>query len=138
MPDPAQRPTEPSPPDEDIYQVVPAGDFRPDDVQMLRPVVPEIVPEDGESDFPAEPRARFQFTLRDMLLVTTGVAVWLGVVRSVNWGWSIAAGISGVAALISLIVLTVHEPENPSIRRAWWCVLGIYLLTCLSAMIAGR
>ena len=39
---------------------------------------------------------------------------------------------------IGLIVLVVHEPDNPSIRFGWWCILGIYVLTCLTAMVVGR
>jgi hypothetical protein len=138
MPEPVSQPPKPLPPEQDVYGVVVPDDFRPADLRMLETVVPEIVREDDEPEPLDEPTPRFQFTVRDMLLLTTGVAIWLGVMSTVNWGWSIAAGVAGVAALISLIVLSVHEPENPTIRRGWWCVLGVYLLTCLAAMIAGR
>jgi len=138
MANPSNQPPQPSPsePEEKTYRVIPPVEPAAGD-RFHDLVVPEIVVED-EDEEPSEPAAgRFQFTIRDMLLLMTGVAIWLGAMTTLHWSWSIAAGLSGVAALVSLLVLMVHEPENPSVRLAWWGVLGVYVLTCLAAIVAG-
>lgn len=133
-------PRSPGDADHDVYQVQRPQDPMPDSgIHDL--VMPEIVPEDDDEEVKrkGEPaRDRFQFTLRDMLWLTTGVAVWLSAMSIIHWSWSIAAGLAGVAALVSLIVLGVHEPDNPNVRFAWWCIMIVYALTSLAAMVAGR
>jgi len=139
MAESAKRPPDPPPtePAEDVYRLIVPDDLRPVDRRSLEPVVPEVVREDKPEEPDDVPLGPFQFTLRDMLLLMTGVAVWLGLMNSVNWGWSIMAGLAGVAALLSLIMLTAFEPENRNVRLAWWGLFGIYLLTCLTAIIKG-
>jgi len=137
-PDPA-RPSPPPPP-EDVYDVVPP-EVKTFAARFDAPIVPEVVEEEDDDEPVRRPllaKERFQFTIRDMLLLMTGVAVWLSIMSIISWSWAIVAGLAGVAAFIGLIVLLIAEPENPSVRFAWWCLLGIYAVTSLAAMVAGR
>jgi len=121
---------------EDVYRLIPP-DPNADAAHFDEPVLPEIVPEEDPSESTDAEKPRLQFTLRDLLLVVIGVAVWLSAMSVLSWSWSILAGVAGVAVFVSLVFLSTNEPENPSVRFAWWCVFVIYLMTCLAAIVIG-
>ena len=132
---------EPSPslPDktsEDVYRLIPP-DPETDAAHCQRPVLPEIVPEVDPAESADAEKPPLQFTLRDLLLLVIGVAVWLSAMSVLSWSWSILAGLIGVAVFVSLVFLSINEPENPSVRFAWWCVFVVYLVTCLAAIVIG-
>ncbi|MBN1588650.1 MAG: hypothetical protein JW888_03965 [Pirellulales bacterium] len=133
-----EEPTEPRPSEtaDDVYGVVP-----PDPVVLAerfdQPILPPGVTESDEDDATDCESESFQFTLRDLFLLTVGVAVWLGVVGLLSWNWSIAAGVLGVAVFGSLAFVTLYVRESPGVRFAWLSLLVIYLITCLAAFMAG-
>ena len=126
--------------EEDIYGVIPP-DTPAAAVRAHKLIIPEIVSEEEEKAIVKGPKRpkndKLQFTIRDMLLLTTAVAVCLSILTTIKWAWAFVAGLTGAGAFIGLIVLTVFEPENPRVRFAWWCVLGLYLLACIGAFIHG-
>lgn len=79
----------------------------------------------------------FQFTLGELFMLTTALAVLLGIMSLLRWKWQIAAGLAGVGAFVSLFVLTVYEPEGRVVQTIWWVMLAFYLLACLAAFIVG-
>jgi hypothetical protein len=116
---------------EDIYRVLPPD---ADAVPHEPPILPQVVPEDDPEPEEESWRGFLQFTLRDMLLVMTGLAVWFSIMFTIRWTWSIAAGLSALAALVGMLVLTVHEPESPNARRVCWGLIVLYFLTCVSSL----
>lgn len=131
------------PPDPDLVKSQPAFD----------PIIPEVVCEDEprESrrsikehfdfehfDFESlRERFHFQFTLADLFIVTTASAVLLGIMRMVSWKWQYAAGLGGIGAFASLIILTYAAPERRIAKTIWWSILTFYLLACLAAAITA-
>ena len=119
---------------------------RPD----FQPIIPEVVHEyeslDGRTlaerfdfeNFRDRFHFKFQFTLADLFILTTATAVLLGVMRMVAWKWQYAAGLGGVGAFVSLIVITYVAPERHIAKTIWWSILTFYLLACLAAVITGK
>ncbi len=142
----AANPGECSP--EELYTVAP-----PDpELEKLRaefePITPQVVHE-YESEYGytlaerfdyenLRERFHFQFTLADLFILTTATAVLLGVMRMVAWRWQYAAGLGGIGAFVSLVVITYVAPERHIAKTIWWSILAFYLLACFAAVITGR
>jgi hypothetical protein len=118
---------------EDIYPAVPMVS-RAAEPRALPPVIPEVVSEDDP--FEPEPgvNAPFQYSLSDLFVLTAGVALVFGVMSLLAWHWEYAAGLAGLGAFISVILLTTYEPEHHGIRVACWTMLVVYALTCMAAI----
>jgi hypothetical protein len=90
----------------------------------------------------SEPSAErpFQFSLADLFALTTGVAVFMSLLSMIPAGIGLhsLAGIAGLGALISLILLSVWPPEQPLLRLGWWTLFVLYLLACIGAIVFGR
>jgi lipopolysaccharide export LptBFGC system permease protein LptF len=121
------RPNEPQPTD-DEYPVLPPDPERVDYKPTLEPFDLDELLEANVAD-----EARFQFSLAELLLLTAMASLILGILGCFPRQY--AAGLAGLGALISLIVLAVLKPQRPVIYLGWWVILGIYLLSCVAAMI---
>jgi hypothetical protein len=75
---------------------------------------------------------RPQFSLRDLFVLTTIVAIELAGLR---WfGARGLAAIAGMAAVGWLIFVTVYH-ATPLFRLVWWSLLVAYLLALLTALV---
>lgn len=83
-------------------------------------------------DEPADASQKYQFSLRDILIVNTVVAVLLALTQLFAPG--LLAGTMGIATLIAAFLLAVYQPENRRVELAWWCMLGIYVIACVIAI----
>ncbi|MBN2022261.1 MAG: hypothetical protein JW809_05660 [Pirellulales bacterium] len=101
----------------------------------LPPVIPQVVWEDEPAAPPPSPRAWMQFTLADLLIVMTGLAVMLSVAVTFRWNWPVAAGLAGVGAFFATVVLVNLEPEQTTARRVCWGMLAVYVFACLTAIV---
>ena len=135
-----------NPPDE-LYGVArPDPDLAPA-TPAMEPIIPQVVREDGEDedratgsrfDFDSfRENFRFQFTLSELFMVTTALAVLLSIMSLLRWKWQLAAGLAGVGAFVSLLVITIVEPERRVVQTIWWSFLVFYLLACLVAVFTG-
>lgn len=125
----------------------PAGEA--DDIYDMTPLAPDVV------DCPAAPtspvahhapevrlsrrtdRAPFQFSLSDIFVATTGVALMLGLGTLFGRNWRAVAGLSCVGALVSLVLLSRFAPERPWVRVLCWTSLMFYIVACAAALIVG-
>ena len=146
-------PGEPTDVTEDVYAMA-----EPDPVSRRAPIVAEVVREDDAREDDAREdgllgdgplgdgllgdgpvkKVPFQYSLADMFILTTGVALTFGVMSMLAWKWQYAAGLGGVGAFISVVLLTSYEPENKNVRAGCWVMLVFYVLTSLAAIITGR
>jgi hypothetical protein len=119
------------PPDEP-YALTPPGPS-PTDYQ------PEIYPRYNIEEESSPAKERFQFTIGEMLWLTTAVAIALGILGLIPGGRSAEgmAGFCGLGLLVSLVVLAIVQPTRPIVRVAWWVFLGFYVLASLAAVIQG-
>ena len=88
---------------------------------------------DDSEPFDAE---RFQFSLAELLLLMALASLILGILGCFPRKY--AAGLSGLGALVSMLVIAVLKPTRAIIYVAWWVILGIYLLTCIGEILTGR
>jgi hypothetical protein len=134
--DPNAMPDGPADVAEDIYAVVLPVSNTADHRSSLPPVIAQVVDEDDA--FGSVKTAPFQFTLADLFILTTAIALIVGIVSLFAWHWQYAAGLAGVGAFISVVVLTTYEPENTTVRAACWTTLVFYVLACMAAIVTGR
>jgi len=97
-------------------------------------VAPKIYPQISAYDPP--PKIPFQYTLADMFVLTTAVAVFMSILSL--FSLPTIAGASGLGALFSLILLIFWPPGQPLLRLGWWVLFGLYLLACIGAIIFKR
>jgi hypothetical protein len=76
-----------------------------------------------------------QFSLRDLLLLVLGAALFLGTMLRLFPQPGHFAGAAGILALLSLPILSWIKPQRTVIHLAWWALCAIYLLGCLRAII---
>lgn len=108
----------------------------------LAPLDPEVVEVRRQmllADLPAIPEPEpepvprpFQFSIKEMMVLTAVFAVTLAILRLVP-----ASVFAGLVALAALVTLPLMGMVPPSARKMWWTALGIYLLSCLVALISG-
>jgi len=77
--------------------------------------------------------SRFQFSMAEMLLLVGAVALFLGVLGCFPREYS--AGLAGLGALASMLVLILLKPTQPIVRLGWWIVLVIYALMVVTTMM---
>ncbi|MFZ5828612.1 MAG: hypothetical protein ACOY3P_00920, partial [Planctomycetota bacterium] len=82
-------------------------------------------------------KRRFQFTIRDLLGVMTGLSIFMSMVMLVPGGTAteIVAGVVGMMVLVGMIVLEVVGDPPKSLKVGWWIGLTLYLIICLAAII---
>lgn len=117
-------------PEEDyaVAPLPPAKEYTP-------PMLARIYSRISAYDFPH--KKPFQYTLADMFALTTAVAVFMSMFLSILKFIPLKtiAGASGLGTLLSLILLIFWPPEKTLIYIGWWVLFGIYLLTCIGAII---
>jgi hypothetical protein len=79
--------------------------------------------------------SRFQFSIAEMLLLVGVVALFLGILGCFPQEY--AAGLAGLGALASMLVLILLKPTQPIVRMGWWIILGIYALMVLLKVLEG-
>ena len=134
-------------PPEEMYAVTPPDPDLAPTTPAIDPIISEVVPEDGSDEdrasgsrFDVEgfrDNFRFQFTLSDLFVVTTALSVLLSIMGLLKWKWQYAAGLAGIGAFVSLLVITIVEPERRTTHVIWWSFFVFYLLACLVALITG-
>ena len=97
-------------------------------------VAPKIYPRISAYDPP--PKIPFQYSLADIFVLTTSVAVLMSILKF--FPLHTIAGVSGLGALLSLILLLIWPPERPLLRLGWWVLFALYLLACIGAIIFKR
>ena len=114
----------------------------PDETYPVLPPVPEHVehkPPTPSKDLnilitaAEKEESRFQFSIAEMLLLVGAVALFLGVLGCFPPEY--AAGLAGLGALASMLVLILLRPTQPIIRLGWWIVLVIYALMVLTKIL---
>lgn len=84
----------------------------------------------GDDDAPAE---SYQFSLGQMLLLAAVVSFVLSILNLLPPQY--AAGVAGLGALVSLIVISVLKPAQAIVHVTWWAMLLVYLMMCLAAIL---
>ena len=112
----------------------PAGPTLPPDVQRKLDQY-----ESGESEEP-EP---FQFTLAELMLTMVVVSVLCSLAATMQRlmpgaGAEGFAGLLGIATLAAMVILAVIPSPGRGVQLGWWCMVGLYLLTCVMALLKGR
>ncbi len=87
---------------------------------------------------PPEP-VKFQFSLADLMLLVTAVAVCCSMIKVIPGGRNAVnfAGVTGLAVLICMAVLRSAGVTRPIIRVGWWVGLCLYFTACFMAIILG-
>jgi hypothetical protein len=101
-------------------------------------IIPQVAPKISfqESPYDPPPKHPFQYTLADMFVLTTAVAVFMSILSL--FSLPTIAGASGLGALFSLILLIFWPPGQPLLRIGWWVLFALYLLACIGAIIFKR
>jgi|GEM_PF-3845218 len=89
---------------------------------------------DDEPD-PANEPLNPQFSLKQMVIAQGVVAILLGLVRIFQPG--MLAGSLGVTAMLMAAVITFYEPDDKRITVGFWCVMALYLIACVLALLLG-
>jgi hypothetical protein len=94
---------------------------------------------DSLEDEKTELERPFQYTIADLLILTTVTAVSLSIVMTLKkfFSMQVVVGVSGLAAFSSLIVAIYWPPERPLLRIGCWMLCGFYLLTCIVMVVCN-
>jgi hypothetical protein len=83
---------------------------------------------------PAPEPFRIQFSMQTLLIVVTGAAITLGLLRIVG-GSTPMATILGLAAVTGLVIHALgFEPPQPVVL-GWWLILVLYVVLSLLAVV---
>ena len=101
-------------------------------------ILPQVAPKISHhvSPYDPPPKIPFQYSLADIFALTTAVAVFMSILKF--FPLHTIAGVSGLGALFSLILLLIWPPERPLLRLGWWVLFALYLLACIGAIIFKR
>jgi hypothetical protein len=100
-------------------------------------IIPQVPPNiNSPSPYDPPPKIPFQYTLADIFTLITGVAVLMSILKF--FPIHTIAGVSGLGALFSLILLLIWPPERPLLRLGWGVLFALYLLACIGAIIFKR
>jgi hypothetical protein len=100
--------------------------------------------DDGRSLSADTYRDEYQFSLLELLILMAMLAGILAVARTVGLlipgGNTVEnlAGIMGLAALVSMIVLAIIPFSKRIVLVGWWALLGLYILTALIALFQHK
>jgi hypothetical protein len=83
-----------------------------------------------------EPPRRFQFSLRQMLIANTVLAVVLALMQVL--APSVLAGSLGTAAFLLVVVLMIYPTDRPGPHLVWIGLLALYFVVSLVAVYRGR
>ncbi len=86
--------------------------------------------------FVEEPAPRYQFSLLQILIVNTALAVAFALMQAI--APSVFAGALGGIVLLAAILLTVYQPERRGLFFAWWGLLALYVISSLVAVFGVR
>ncbi len=86
-------------------------------------IVDDVVPEP----------ARFQFTLRQILIANAVIAVAFALMQV--FAPSGMAGLFGFAVFVSGIGLAVYQPDHPLVTKIWWGMVAMYVVFCVYALL---
>ena len=81
------------------------------------------------------PPRPWQFSLRQLFLANTALAIALGLCQMLAPG--LIAGAFGVAALAMLVFVTVYQPDGSRVYTVAWGLLFIYLFIAGIALLRG-
>lgn len=116
---------------DDEYPLGPPGKTLADHEYTVFPLYREPQLEEPE---PAE-SPNLQFTLAQLLWVMTLVGIGLSLLRCFPVGYSHAiAAVAGIALLLTLAILEIAKPEDRRVYLAWWIGVGIYVISCVTAV----
>jgi hypothetical protein len=123
--------------EEDEYPLAPAEDLprRPEPPLPSGPLLDAAQSEDREG---------YQFTLAELILLTSATALFLSLVASIaRWlpgslGLNGFAGLLGLGALASMIIIALYPPRRPIVLIGWWTLVVLYVICCLIAAVAGK
>ena len=76
-----------------------------------------------------------RFTLKQMVIAQGVIAVLLALVRIFTP--SLTAGSLGIAAMVLAAAISIYEPEDKRVTIGFWCLFGLYLMSCVVAMVMG-
>ncbi len=122
-----------------------SGENRADDEYVVLPPdsdrVDRVLPRptrDINEVFTAAEReqSRFQFSVGEMLLLVGAIALFMGALG--YFPREYAAGLAGLGALASMLVLILLKPTQPIVRLGWWIVLAIYVLMVATTLLEAR
>ena len=88
----------------------------------------EIKPVEDETDS----QSKLQFSIREILILNTVLAVFFALLRIL--APSLVAGTLGIVTLLTAVLLAACQPENRRVEMAWWCMLLVYVATCVFAV----
>lgn len=82
-------------------------------------------------------RAKFQFSLKELLLLVTAAALLLSVIQSLpeSLAGEYLAGLAGLAALLSMGALAATKPDRAIVHLAWWLMMVVYLICCAAVIV---
>ncbi len=105
------------------------------------PPEPKIYPgyQEPRDAPPPDTRESRQYSLVELFLVMTGVAVLLGFVGLLPGGYRgpLGAGLLGLIVLGLMLFLAVVKPERLIFWIAWWVLLLLYLTIALPTVLYG-
>jgi hypothetical protein len=103
-------------------------------------IIPQVPPNiNSPSPYDPPPKIPFQYSLADMFVLTTAVAVFMSIMSTISlFSLPTIAGACGLGALFSLILLIFWPPGQPLLRIGWWVLFALYLLACIGALIFKR
>lgn len=79
---------------------------------------------------------RPQFTLKHMVIAQAVIAVLLGLIRA--FAPQMMAGSLGIIAMLFAAVISILEPEDRRVTIAFWCVMFLYVMACVIAVMLGN
>jgi hypothetical protein len=116
----------------------------PDEELRLSPTDPEVDAhrrQIRETHLPIRPvhevseKRRVQFGLIHLIAGTTLVCFFSAALQW--WDASLLAVVLGFAAMFLLVAMGIVQVTHPTLRFAWWCLLGLYLAFVVVAMLTG-
>lgn len=116
-----------TPPDE--YPVLPA------DPPVVERSVDFLARPGGWYRSESRPTQPTQWRLGHLLWALTAAGVVLSVLACLPAAHEVVAGWLGTAVLVSLVVLSLWNPGERRPYLAWSCLLGVYLLASLVAVV---
>jgi hypothetical protein len=120
-------------------ELVPEPPHAPSAAEVSRALAAKAQPQEAwEEDEPPAPQTNLRqgrFSLAQMMLVVTVVAVLLGFLRA--FPPASAAGLAGSVVLMATLYLALHQDAATWVWLVWGTLFGMYLLTALVALVSG-
>jgi hypothetical protein len=107
------------------------------------PVTASIEEEPVRIAPPLAPPQRLQYTLAELLLLSTAASIFLSLASCVLHFVAppsrphAFAGLTGLTSLLLLIALALSPTEQRLMRVGWWIMLSLYIGACLFLLAHG-